>query len=297
MRLSVVLPQQELGVHGPDIRQWARAVESWGVDEIEMFDHVLGGVSDHWLDGPPSGLSTVPYTIADPFHEPLTLLAHIAGVTDRLGLATSVLILPQRQTALVAKQCVEVDLLSAGRFRLGVGIGWNKIEYQALGVDFRERGQRIDEQIEVLKALWAEPVVSYKGRWHNIDRAGLNPLPTKRRIPIWIGGTSDAAVRRAARFGDGWVLNVSVTDRRAAQAPERLARAADAVGRARESIALSGWIALPGKSPGEWEREAEQWATLGVEQVGVITRGAGPGPGPHLELLERFLSRVEGVLR
>jgi probable F420-dependent oxidoreductase len=296
VRLSVVLPQQEIGTNGPAIRVWAQTLESWGIDEIETFDHVLGGAADHWQDGPPKGFAQVPYTTADPFHEPLTLLAYLAAATERIGLATSVLILPQRQTALVAKQCAELDLLSGGRFRLGVGIGWNHVEYQALGVDFRERGRRLDEQIDVLRALWAEPVLTYDGRWHQIDRAGLNPLPPGGGIPIWIGGMSDAAVARVARAGDGWPLNVDVTDPQATKAPERLARAAEAAGRPRESIALSGWIKLPGKSPAEWEREAEQWAALGVDQVGVITRGAGTGPEPHLELVERFLSRSAAPL-
>jgi len=297
MRLSVVLPQQDIGFDGAAIRDWARTLDKWGLDEIESFDHVLGASPKHWADGPPPGFARVPYTTADAFHEPLTLFAHLAAVTTRIGFATSVLVLSQRQTVVVAKQCAEIDLLSNGRLRLGVGVGWNNIEHEALGFDFRQRGKRIDEQIEVLKALWAEPVVSYQGRWHELDRVGINPLPPRRAIPIWIGGMSDAAVARVTRSGDGWALNVEPGDPRAAAAPERLVQAATAAGRPRESLGISAWIKLPGRSPAEWEDDAASWAALGVDQVGLITLGAGVGPEPHLELVERFLSEAAAPLQ
>jgi probable F420-dependent oxidoreductase len=291
MRLSVVLPQQEIGMDGAAIRTWARTLDQWGLDEIEAFDHVLGGSPDHWSAGPPPGFQRAPYTTEDAFHEPLILFGHLAAVTTRIGFATSVLVLSQRQTVVVAKQCAEISVLSNGRLRLGVGVGWNDVEHEALGYDFGQRGKRVNEQIEVLKALWSTPVVTYQGQWHSLDRVGINPLPIGGTIPIWVGGMSDAAVRRAARLADGWSLNIDVSDPRAAKVPGRLAQAAEAAGRPRDSIGLSGWIKLAGRSPAEWERDAEAWVALGVDQVGLVTLGAGMGPQCHLELVERFLEK------
>lgn len=296
LRLSVVLPQQEIGFDAAALRDWARTLEEWGIDEIEAFDHVLGGAPEHWAAGPPPGFASVPYTTDHAFHEPLTLFAHLAATTTRIGFATSVLVLSQRQTVVVAKQCAEIDVLSSGRLRLGVGVGWNAVEHEALGYAFAGRGRRVEEQIAVLRALWAEPIVSFEGRWHRLDRVGINPLPTRRALPIWIGGMSDAAVRRVARCGDGWALNVDVRDPAAAAAPARLARAAEECGRPRDALGLSGWIKLPGRTPAEWREDAATWAELGVDQVGLITRGAGVGPEPHLALVERFLSEAAGSL-
>src|SRR6185436_13789954 len=140
-----------------------------------------------------------------PFHEPMVLFGFLAGVTAHLQLTTGILILPQRQTALVAKQAAEIDVLSNGRLRLGVGLGWNHVEYEALGMDFRTRGRRVEEQVEVLRKLWTEPLVTYRGTGHVIDNAGLNPMPVQRPIPIWFGGSAEPALKRAARLGDGWM--------------------------------------------------------------------------------------------
>jgi probable F420-dependent oxidoreductase len=286
------MSQGEIGGDPAAVRDWARTLEGWGVDEIEAFDHVLGADPSHWSDGPPPGYDRIPYTTADPFHEPLLLFAHLAAVTTRLRFATSVLILPQRQTALVAKQCAELDLLSGGRFALGVGVGWNHVEYACLGEDFATRGQRADEQIGVLRALWSEPVVSYRGRWDAIDRAGLNPLPDARRIPIWIGGHSAAAIRRAGRLGDGWVLNQTPETVVRTRMLERLDEQLAAHGRTRADVEISGWVRLHGRDLEQWRDEAERWRALGVDRIGLVTRGEGPGPEPHLALVERYLERV-----
>lgn len=201
MRLGVVFPQTEISSDPEVLRAYGQTVEELGYEYILAYDHVLGANPDR-----PGGW-TGPYTHRSQFMEPFTLFSFLAGVTQQLGFATGVLILPQRQTALVAKQAAVLDILCGGRFRLGVGIGWNEVEYTALGENFHNRGKRIEEQIEVLKALWAQELVTYQGRWHHIPDAGLNPLPERRSIPIWMGGQAEAVLRRAARLADGWMPN------------------------------------------------------------------------------------------
>ena len=197
MQVGVVFPQTEIGSDPGAIREYAQAAEALGYRHILAYDHVLGaGLANRpdWRG---------PYNSATPFHEPFVLFAFLAGLTRALEFVPGVIILPQRQTALVAKQAAALSVLSGGRLRLGVGIGWNPVEYQALGESFSNRGARLEEQIAVLRALWAEPVVRFAGRWHTIDDAGINPLPP-RPIPLWIGASADAALDRAGRLGDGW---------------------------------------------------------------------------------------------
>ncbi|HEY4332498.1 MAG TPA: LLM class F420-dependent oxidoreductase [Ilumatobacteraceae bacterium] len=198
MQFGAVLPVTEIGNDTGAVKAWAQAAEEIGYDRIITYDHVLGGPHD---DRQPA--LTGPYTEHDPFREPMVLFGYLAGVTTRVELMPGVLILPQRQTALVAKQAVEIDLLSGGRFVLGVGTGWNWIEYESLNEEFTARGRRFEEQITLLRRLWAEPVVDFRGHFHRIDRAGLLPLP-ERMIPIWFGGASDIAMTRAAAMGDGF---------------------------------------------------------------------------------------------
>jgi probable F420-dependent oxidoreductase len=288
---GVVLPQQEIGFDAGALREWARDLERLGCAEIEAFDHVLGAHPSRWPDGPPPGHDRVPYTHRDAFHEPLVLFSHLAAATARIGFATTVLILPQRQTALVAKQCAELAWLSEGRVRLGVGLGWNHVEYEALGVEFAARGRRLDEQIVMLRALFSEPLVEREGEWHRLDRVGINPLPAQP-IPIWVGGVSEAAIRRAARLGDGWALNLPASDPRAAVALARLEEELAAAGRGREEFEVSGWIHLPGRSPAAWREDLERWRELGIDRFAVVTRGAGEGPPAHLRLVEDFLSEA-----
>ncbi len=202
MKIGAVFPTTEIGSDPSAIRDFAKAAEALGFDHLVTYDHVLGAV--HADRNPKLG---GPYTEADAFHEPFVLFGYLAAATTRLELATGVLILPQRQTALVAKQGAEVDLLSGGRLRLGVGTGWNYVEYEALGVPYEGRGALLDEQVELLRRLWREPVLDYRGTRHRIDRAGLNPLPG-REIPIWFGGFTPVALRRAARIGDGFVFGM-----------------------------------------------------------------------------------------
>ena len=290
--VSAVMPQQQIGLDAGAIREWAVRLEELGLDEIELYEHVLGADPSHWIAGPPPGFSRAPYTTDDAFHEPLILFSHLAAVTRRIGLATSILVLPQRQTALVAKQCAELDNLSGGRLRLGVGVGWNEPECRALGEDFTTRGARIDEQIEVLRMLWAEPVVTYDGRWHGLDRVGINPRPVRGSIPIWIGGMSRPALRRVARSGDGWATTLSSPDESAATALARLDTALSEVGRARGDIEVSAWMFLYRRTPEQWASDFVGMRELGIDRVSLITLGAGAGPKPHLQLIEQFMSVV-----
>ena len=195
MRTGVVFPQTEIGSDPVLVRDFAQAAEGLGYAHLLVFDHVLGAGLEHrpgW-----SGA----YAADDPFHEPFVLFGYLAGLTQRIELVTGVLVLPQRQTALVAKQAAEVDVLSQGRLRLGVGVGWNDVEYEALGEDFHDRGRRIEEQVSLLRALWTEPVVDFAGRWHRVPEAGINPLPVQRPIPVWFGGQAEPVLRRVGAVG------------------------------------------------------------------------------------------------
>src|SRR5579863_8560206 len=200
MQIGVVYPQNELGGDPTAVPRIGKAVEDLGFDYLLAYDHVLGAV--HADRARPL---TGPYTERDPFHDPLVTFAYLAAITERIGFATGVLVLPQRQTALVARQAADVDLLSGGRLRLGVGVGWNHVEYEALGQDFGTRGARQEEQIKLLRRLFTEPVVDFSGRFDRVDRAALVPKPT-RSIPIWLGGGSEAAFDRAARLADGFIF-------------------------------------------------------------------------------------------
>src|SRR5258708_4182882 len=201
MKLGGVFPQTESSADTGALREYVQAVEAMGYDHVEIYDHVLGASPDR-----PGGWNW-PYSHEHLFHEVLVTLGYLAGITTRLELVTSILILPQRQTALVAKQAAEVDLLSGGRLRLGVGLGWNRVEMEGLGEDYATRGRRMEEQVALLRRLWAEPLVDFTGDFNVISDAGINPLPG-RQIPIWIGGTVEAAKRRAARLADGWMMNL-----------------------------------------------------------------------------------------
>ena len=198
MRLGVVFPQTEIGPDPGAVRAFAQAAEELGYDHLLAYDHVLGADTTNRPDWPG------PYRAEHEFHEIFVLFGYLAAVAPGLELVTGVLVLPQRQTALVAKQAAEIDLLTGGRFRLGVGLGWNFVEFEALGEDFANRGRRSEEQIEVLRRLWTEPVVDFEGSWHRIPAAGINPLPVQRPIPVWIGGSAEAAIRRTARLADGF---------------------------------------------------------------------------------------------
>ena len=260
MQIGAIFPTTEIGSDPAVIRDWAQTAEGLGYSHVLAYDHVLGAV--HEDREPPLG---GPYTERDPYHEPFTLFGFLAGVTERLGLATGVLILPQRQTALVAKQAAELDLLSRGRLRLGVGTGWNYVEYESLGVPYAGRGQRLDEQVELLRRLWREPVVDFTGDHHRVDRAGVNPLP-RPDLPIWFGGFTSVAMRRAARVGDGFVFGT--TARRMVPMLETLRGFVDAEGRDGSSFPGEATICFS-DSPDDWQADLEAWRKAGGTHLGL----------------------------
>lgn len=280
MRLGAIFPQAEIGTDPAVIRDYAQTVEGLGFTHLIIFDHVI-------LAEAPSGDHSY-YTAEKQMHEPFVLYGFLAAVTRTLELATGILILPQRQTVLVAKQAAEVDVLSGGRMRLGVASGWNAVEFAALNEDFHTRGKRLDEQIELLRALWRDPVITYHGRWHHIENAGINPRPLRHDIPIWIGGHSDAALRRTARLGNGW-LPQRKPDERAAEDVRLLRQYTREAGRPEDAVAIEGRLTLS-QVPDEndWAPYAEGWRSLGATYLTVGTTSLNlPDTAAHLNLLRR----------
>lgn len=255
LRIGATFPMDRIGTDPVAIRDWAQAAEELGFDYIETFDHVLGAVH---ADREPE-LPAVLYDETDAFHEPLVLFGYLAAVTSRIELATGILILPQRQAALVAKQAAQVQILSAGRFRMAVGSGWNWVEYEALGVPWARRGARMEEQVDVIRRLLREPVVDFHGEFHDIPRAGIEPRPATE-VPIWFGGAAPVAIDRAARIGDGYFAPGVGDDRHAELAllQERL----EAAGRPVEGFPVQGALDYA-HGPDAWIPEAERWAAAG----------------------------------
>jgi probable F420-dependent oxidoreductase len=266
MRIGIVLPQQRIGEDLGVLRDFAQTAEGLGFTHIVAYDHVLG--AEHARRDPPL---VGPYTEDDAFHEVLTLFAWWAALTERIELVAGVLVLPQRQTALVAKQAVQLDLLSHGRFRLGVGVGWNYVVYESLGMDFHTRGRRAEEQVELLRRLWTEPVVDVTGRFHRIDRAGLRPLPS-RPIPVWFGGYDDVALRRCARLGDGFIWG-----RRSSAATAGIDRVRALAAELGRDPAAFGFEAILGDDPDRWNDDVERWSGAGGTHVAVEPSGDGAG--------------------
>ena len=282
MKIGVVFPQTEIGSDPAAIRDYAQTAESLGFNHILAYDHVLGANPKR-----PGGWQG-PYTYQDPFHEPFVLFSYLAGLTQTISFVTGILILPQRETALVAKQAAALDLLSQGRLRLGMGIGWNQVEFTALNQDFHTRGKRIEEQVALLRQLWTEPLVTFDGRWHHIPDAGVNPLPVQRPIPIWFGGHADAVLKRIAKMGDGWLPNYR-TAADAAPSLDRLDRYLTASGRTRADIGLEARLHsrlgdldnLLGRMAG--------WQTAGATHISLNTMGAGyQSAAEHIAAISEF---------
>ena len=208
MQLGAIFPQTEIGADPAAVKDFAQAAEALGYEHLLVFDHVLGA------DASKRPEWNRPYSSVDTFHEPFVMFGYLAAVTEKIEMCTGIIILPQRQTALVAKQTAEVDVLTGGRLRLGIGVGWNDVEYEALGETWENRGRRSAEQVEVLRMLWTQEVVNFEGRYHKITHAGINPLPVQRPIPVWFGGGAPQVVRRIARMGDGWFPPVPARRRR-----------------------------------------------------------------------------------
>ena len=295
MKAGVIFPQTECGTDVAAIGAFVREVEAMGFDHLFVADHVLG--ADPKFHSHPS-LAT--YSHEAVVHEALTLMAYLAAITQRLTLATGILILPQRQTALVAKQAAQIDVLSGGRLRLGIGVGWNAVEFEALNETFDNRGRRSAEQVAVLRALWTQPVVDFLGEFHRISHAGLNPMPIQRPIPIWFGvGSRDqpvppeAALRRIARLADGWSPNFA-PDAQGQALVARVHQHAREAGRDPAKIPLEGRIRLAGQGPDGWEKQVDAWKTLGATSVIAEPRGAGLRfPEGHLDVLGRFKEMVK----
>jgi probable F420-dependent oxidoreductase len=288
VRLGVVFPQIEIGPDPAGVRAFAQAAQELGYRHLLAYDHVLGADISARPDWPG------PYTAEHQFHEILVLFGYLAGVAPGLELVTGVLVLPQRQTALVAKQAAEIDILTGGHLRLGVGLGWNFVEFEALGEEFGNRGRRAEEQIELLRRLWTEPVVTFEGRYHRVPAAGINPLPVQRPIPVWIGGSADPAIRRAARIADGFFPQRPLEDGWP-RTMERFRGWVEEGGRDPDTIGIEARIDVSGGTPDDWRRAADEWQALGATQLSVTTMGGAlAGPDGHIsrigEAAEALLS-------
>jgi probable F420-dependent oxidoreductase len=282
MRIGVVFPQTEIGHDPVVIKDYAQTAEELGFLHVLAYDHVIGANPASRPGWRP------PYTHLDPFHEPFVLFGFFAAVTQHVELVTGVIILPQRQTVLVAKQAAEVDVLSGGRLRFGIGIGWNPVEYEALGENFKDRGARCEEQVEVLRKLWTEKLVTFDGRWHKITDAGINPLPVQRPIPIWFGGSDDRALRRLARLGDGWFPLLG-PDEKCRQMIEKVRRYAREAGRDPSAIGIEGRISYGQGSPETWLKDLAAWRNLGATHVSFNTMKAGlESAAAHIDAIRRF---------
>jgi len=287
MRIGVVFPQTDIGADAGAVRAYAQGAEELGFRHVLAYDHVLGAdpaVHVGWQG---------PYDVTTTFYEPLVLFGYLAGLTS-LELVTGVIILPQRQTALVAKQAAEVDLLSGGRFRLGIGLGWNAVEYEALGQDFSTRGRRIEEQVNLLRLLWTERSVTFPGSFDRVTGAGLAPLPLQRPIPLWFGAQSDRAYRRVGRLADGWFPQVAPGPRLEA-ARRVLDQAAAEVGRDPATLGMEGRITWRG-SPEKLAEHTMSWRDAGATHVSVNTMGAGLRTvDDHLGVLETATAIMKPV--
>jgi probable F420-dependent oxidoreductase len=286
VKIGAVFPQLEIGADPAVVRDWTTTVEAAGYNHVLAYDHVLGA-------DPANRPGWTGYTDKSSFHEVFVLFGYLAAITTTLELVTGVLVLPQRQTALVAKQAAEVDILSGGRLRLGVGIGWNQVEYDALDIPFERRGARLTEQVELLRRLWSEPVISYEGEFDRVQEAGLNPLPG-REIPIWFGGGADAVLRRTGRIGDGWMPQLAPDDEARAKLA-MIREAAEKAGRDPRTIGIEPRLTLGAVPESEWRAYVDGWRELGATHLCVNTMNMGLSkPEDHARVLREVLPAMGG---
>jgi probable F420-dependent oxidoreductase len=283
MQLGVSFPQNGVGGDIGAIREFVQTAEHLGYDYIFSGDHVLGE-SPEGFAGRPG-----PYTVDYIYHEPFVLFAYMASITKRIRFFTGVLILPQRPAALVAKQAAELDHLSGGRLMLGVGVGWNTLEYQALNEDFEHRGSRLEEQFDVMRRLWCNETVDFDGRWHHIKRSGLNPRPVQQPVPLWIGGLAEPVLKRTGRIADGWI---SATDPGVNARPEvirepweRVKNYAREAGRDPSTLGLH--VGAGGGTPDEIRRRLEEWQAIGATHATTGARNI-PDAAGQIEAIRRF---------
>ena len=279
MQLSAFFPTRTIGSDPSKIRDWAQAVEDLGYAHIEVPDHVFGATA--------RGDWKPVYTEKDTFHETFTTMAFLAAVTKKVGLASGVLILPQRQTGLVAKQAAEIDVLSGGRMRLGIGVGWNHVEYESLGATWNTRGAMQAEQIDVMRRLWSGELVTFKGRFHTLDSVNILPAPVQRPIPIWFGGSSDAVIKRAARLGDGW-MPIMAPDAAGEAKLGMLLDHLKAYGRDPASFGLETWVRAPRFDPDAWAAEVAAWRRLGASIAMLYPTYDLVGLDAQIDVLRRF---------
>jgi len=285
MRIGVVFPQIEIGGDAGAVRAYAEQVEQLGFTHVIAYDHVLG--ADPAVHAPWRG----PYDLHSTFHEPMVLFGYLAGLTS-LELVTSIIILPQRQTALVAKQAAEVDLLTGGRFRCGVGLGWNTVEYEALGKDFSNRGHRIEEQVALMRRLWTEESVTFAGQYERVTAAGLAPLPVQRPIPVWFGAQSPRAYERAGRLADGWLPQVPPGPE-FDEARAIVEGAAIKAGRDPSSLGVESRVRWTSEGTPKLVEQVSQWRAAGATHVAIDTMRAGLGSvDGHLAVLSEVAAAL-----
>ncbi len=288
MELGAVFPQSEIGRDPAAVKDFAQAVEQLGFTHLVIYDHVLGADRDR-----PGGFDG-PYDKDTLFHEPFVTFGFMAAHTTSIELVTAVIILPQRQTALVAKQAAEIDILSGGRLRLGIGTGWNAIEYEALNENFHNRGKRQEEQVALMRELWSKDVVDFEGHWHRVTKAGINPRPG-RQIPIWFGGSHPAVLERAARIGDGWVPIMGPTDD-ARVAIEGIHEQIKADGRDPSKFGIQAQAQIRGGNDELWAKHAASWRDLGASHLAIATMNAGLAtPQDHIDAIRKYKEAVDSV--
>jgi probable F420-dependent oxidoreductase len=298
MQLGATIPVADVGAGPSAIRDYAQTVEDLGFDYLQAPDHVLGA-----NPATTAGKGRVG-TNENPYHDPFVLFGFLAGCTQRLGFAPGVLILAQRQAALVAKQAACLDVLSNGRLRLGIGVGWNKVEFTGLNEVFSNRGRRSAEQVQVMQALWSAPHVTFKGRYHTIDDAGINPRPASGRIPVWFGGHAEATLHRTAKYGDGWMPLAYPADDSALAVFEKLRGLIKAEGRDPADVGLEVWLSLGSGDEESWRREFAFWKKAGVTHVTAHTtyamghhkRIAGHTAADHVAAITRFKEVVADLV-
>jgi len=287
MKFGVVFPMTEYPINPEAIKDFAQTAEDLGFNHLLTYDHVLGANPDR--DGGWSG----PYTYKDPFEEPLTLFSFLSGVTRTLEFVTGIIILPQRQTVLFAKQAATLDVLSQGRLRLGVALGWNEVEYISLDKDFHDRGERFEEQIQVLRELWTKDLVTYDGKWHRIPDAGLNPLPLQQPIPLWFGGHADPVLKRVAKMADGWLPNYRTVED-ASTALSKLEGYLSEEGRSMSDLGLEPRLRYGTGEPEEWRRIADEWEAASATHMTVITMGQGfETANEHIRAIESYAKALD----
>lgn len=285
MQIGAVFPHNEIGNDPGAIKVFAQGVEDLGISHLLIYDHVLGADPDR------EGGFRGPYDKDVAFHEPFTTFAFIAAVTERLEMITTVMILPQRQTVLAAKQAAEVALLSNNRFRLGVGVGWNEVEYVGLNETFNNRGRRQAEQVEVMRKLWSEDSLDYTGDFHRIDKASINPRPSQQ-IPIWFGGSAPALLDRVARLGDGWIPLMGANEK-AQACIDTIKATREAAGLSFDNFGIQAQAQYAGGSPERWQKHAQAWKDMGCTHIAIATHNAGPTDvDGHLSRIREYQEAV-----